>query len=96
MTDDTIELAGLGACPIPISDYPNVLLAHGGGGSLSQMLIENMFAATFSNDWLDPLHDGAVIDVVAGRMAVSTDCFVINPLFFPGGDIGSLAVHGTV
>ncbi|HSJ72118.1 MAG TPA: hydrogenase expression/formation protein HypE [Acidimicrobiia bacterium] len=96
MTDDIVDLAGLGACPIPISDYPNVLLAHGGGGSLSQMLVENMFAATFANDWLDPLHDGAVIDVVAGRMAVSTDSFVISPLFFPGGDIGSLAVHGTV
>ncbi|MDJ0790770.1 MAG: hydrogenase expression/formation protein HypE [Acidimicrobiia bacterium] len=97
MTDDgAVDVAGLGACPIPISDYPNVLLAHGGGGSLSQMLIEDMFASTFSNEWLDPLHDGAVIDVDAGRMAVSTDSFVISPLFFPGGDIGSLAVHGTV
>lgn len=97
MTGDTsIDTAGLGACPIPISDYPNVLLAHGGGGSLSQMLIEDMFASTFSNEWLDPLHDGAVIDVTGGRMAVSTDSFVISPLFFPGGDIGSLAVHGTV
>ena len=92
----SIDTAGLGACPIPISDYPNVLLAHGGGGSLSQMLIEDMFASTFSNEWLDPLHDGAVIDVTSGRMAVSTDSFVISPLFFPGGDIGSLAVHGTV
>lgn len=97
MTDDgAIDVTGLGACPIPISDYPNVLLAHGGGGSLSQMLIENMFASAFSNEWLDPLHDGAVIDVTGGRMAVSTDSFVISPLFFPGGDIGSLAVHGTV
>jgi hydrogenase expression/formation protein HypE len=60
------------------------------------MLIEGMFASTFSNEWLDPLHDGAVIDVDAGRMAVSTDSFVISPLFFPGGNIGSLAVHGTV
>ena len=94
MTD--IDVAGLGACPIPISDYPNVLLAHGGGGSLSQMLIETMFAPTFDNEWLRSLHDGAVVDVDAGRLAVSTDSFVINPLFFPGGDIGSLAVHGTV
>lgn len=94
MTD--IDVAGLGACPIPISDYPNVLLAHGGGGSLSQMLIETMFAPTFDNEWLGRLHDGAVIDVESGRLAVSTDSFVIRPLFFPGGDIGSLAVHGTV
>ena len=94
MTD--IDVAGLGACPIPINDYPNVLLAHGGGGSLSQMLIETMFAPTFDNEWLRSLHDGAVVDVEAGRLAVSTDSFVINPLFFPGGDIGSLAVHGTV
>ena len=94
MTD--VDVAGLGACPIPISDYPNVLLAHGGGGSLSQMLIETMFAPTFDNEHLAPLHDGAVLDIPAGRLAVSTDSFVINPLFFPGGDIGSLAVHGTV
>lgn len=94
MTD--IDVAGLGACPIPISDYPTVLLAHGGGGSLSQMLIETMLAPTFDNPWLAPLHDGAVVDVEAGRLAVSTDSFVIDPLFFPGGDIGSLAVHGTV
>ena len=96
MTEARLDMAGLGACPIPINDYPNVLLAHGGGGSLSQMLIENMFAATFSNDLLDPLHDGAVLDLPPGRVAMSTDSFVINPLFFPGGDIGALAVHGTV
>ena len=96
MTEAAFDVTGIGACPIPISDYPNVLLAHGGGGSLSQMLIEGMFAPTFANAWLDPLHDGAVIDVDAGRLAVSTDSFVISPMFFPGGDIGSLAVHGTV
>lgn len=96
MTDADLDMTGLGACPIPISDYPNVLLAHGGGGSLSQMLIENMFASTFSNPLLDPLHDGAVLDLPPGRVAISTDSFVVNPLFFPGGDIGALAVHGTV
>jgi hydrogenase expression/formation protein HypE len=91
-----IDVAGFGACPIPIADYPNVLLAHGGGGSLSSMLVETMLAPTFANEWLDPLHDGAILDVEEGRLAVSTDSFVIHPLFFPGGDIGSLAVHGTV
>jgi hydrogenase expression/formation protein HypE len=84
------------ACPIPISDYPHVLLAHGGGGRLSQMLIESMFAPAFANPALDPLHDGARLDLSGARLAVSTDSFVVSPYFFPGGDIGSLAVHGTV
>ena len=84
------------SCPIPISDYPTVLLAHGGGGRLSQMLIERMFLAAFANPALEALHDGAVLEVNGGRLAFSTDSFVIRPLFFPGGDIGSLAVHGTV
>jgi hydrogenase expression/formation protein HypE len=87
----------LGAtCPLPIADYPHVLLAHGGGGRLSQMLIERVFAAAFANPALDAMHDGAVLDLPPGRVAVSTDSFVVSPRFFPGGDIGSLAVHGTV
>ena len=88
-------LAGL-ACPIPISEYPAVTLAHGGGGSLSQMLIERMFLGAFANPALQLLHDGAILDIDGVRLAFSTDSFVISPLFFPGGDIGSLAVHGTV
>lgn len=91
-----MDLLSLGACPIPISDYPTVLLAHGGGGTLSKMLIENMFIPVFANPELNPLHDGAVVATTRGRIAVSTDSFVIDPIFFPGGDIGSLAVHGTV
>jgi hydrogenase expression/formation protein HypE len=83
-------------CPIPIADYPHVLMAHGGGGRLGQMLVERLFGAAFSNPALDARHDGAVLEVDAGRIAISTDAFVISPLFFPGGDIGSLAVHGTV
>jgi hydrogenase expression/formation protein HypE len=83
-------------CPIPISDYPNVLLAHGGGGRLTQMLIDRMFLPTFDNPTLEMLHDGAVLEVGGSRIAFSTDSFVISPLFFPGGDIGSLAVHGTL
>ncbi|NOX62890.1 MAG: hydrogenase expression/formation protein HypE [Chloroflexi bacterium] len=83
-------------CPIPIRDYPTVLLAHGGGGSLTQMLIERMFVQAFDNPTLEMLHDAAVMDVNGARLAFSTDSFVISPLFFPGGDIGSLAVHGTV
>jgi hydrogenase expression/formation protein HypE len=83
-------------CPIPISDYPTVLLAHGGGGRLTHMLIERMFLPAFRNPTLEVLHDGALLDVEGVRLAFSTDTFVISPLFFPGGDIGSLAVHGTL
>lgn len=90
-----IEFTGL-QCPIPISDYPSVLLAHGGGGRLTQMLIERMFLPSFANPTLESLHDGAVLEINGARLAFSTDSFVISPLFFPGGDIGSLAVHGTV
>ncbi len=83
-------------CPIPRSEYPQVTLAHGGGGRLTHALIERMFLAAFRNPALEPLHDGAVLEVPAGRLAISTDSYVVSPLFFPGGDIGSLAVHGTV
>lgn len=84
------------SCPIPISDYPQVLLAHGGGGKLSHQLIQRMFSAEFSNPLLEPLHDGAVFSIGQSRLAFSTDSYVVNPIVFPGGDIGELAVNGTV
>jgi hydrogenase expression/formation protein HypE len=83
-------------CPIPISDYPQVLLAHGGGGRLMQQLIEKMFVASFDNETLRAQHDSSVLSISGVRIAFTTDSFVVKPLFFPGGDIGSLAVHGTV
>ena len=83
-------------CPIPISDYPHVLMAHGGGGRLMQQLIQKMFTETFHNAYLDSAHDGAVFNMNAGRLAFTTDSYVVQPLYFPGGDIGELAVHGTV
>jgi hydrogenase expression/formation protein HypE len=83
-------------CPIPIVDYPTITLAHGGGGRLTQMLIEKMFVPAFANSALSSLHDGALIEAGGVRLAFSTDSYVIHPIFFPGGDIGSLAVHGTV
>jgi hydrogenase expression/formation protein HypE len=86
-------------CPIPISEYPVVTLAHGGGGRLSQMLVERMFAPTFggqANPALAALHDGAILAADPARLAFTTDSFVVSPRFFPGGDIGSLAVYGTV
>lgn len=84
------------ACPIPLADYPAVTLAHGGGGRLMNHLIERMFMAAFKNPHLDRRHDGAVFETGGGRLAITTDSYVVRPLFFPGGDIGSLAVHGTV
>jgi len=84
------------ACPLPLTEYPHVQLAHGGGGRMSQMLIEKMFLPAFDNPVLRRMHDGALLDVEAGRLAFTTDSFVVRPLFFPGGDIGSLALHGTV
>jgi len=83
-------------CPVPLSDYPNVLMAHGGGGRLSQGLVEGLFLEAFRNPTLETLHDGAHLELEGARLAFSTDSFVIRPRFFPGGDIGSLAVHGTV
>jgi hydrogenase expression/formation protein HypE len=88
-------MSGL-ACPIPISDYPQVLLAHGGGGKLSQQIIQKMIVPQFMNDLLEPLHDGAIFTLAGAQLAFSTDSYVINPIFFPGGDIGELAVNGTV
>jgi len=84
------------SCPVPIGDYPHILLAHGGGGRLTQRLIEGLFLEAFRNPTLERLDDAAVLEVNQGRLAFSTDSFVVQPLFFPGGDIGSLAVHGTV
>jgi hydrogenase expression/formation protein HypE len=84
------------ACPVPISDYPHVLMTHGGGGRLMNQLIERMFGAAFRNPALDQRHDGAALDPAGRRIAFSTDSYVVHPLFFPGGDIGTLAVNGTV
>lgn len=84
------------ACPIPSSEHERVLLAHGGGGKLSQRLVEGMFLEAFDNPALSRLHDGALLDIGGQRLAFSTDSYVVSPMFFPGGDIGSLAVHGTV
>lgn len=81
-------------CPIPISQYPHVLLAHGGGGRLMHSLIEKMFAPAF--DHLQSQHDGAVLQLGDMKLAFTTDSYVVRPLFFPGGDIGSMAIHGTI
>jgi hydrogenase expression/formation protein HypE len=81
---------------MPIADRQSVTMAHGGGGRLMHQLIERMFVPSFSNPLLEALHDGAVVDVGTTRLAFTTDSYVVHPLFFPGGDIGRLAVNGTV
>jgi hydrogenase expression/formation protein HypE len=73
-----------------------ITLAHGAGGKASQTLIEAVFLEAFGNPMLSRLDDGATFDVDTGRMVLTTDTYVVNPLFFPGGDIGDLAVNGTV
>lgn len=83
-------------CPIPLRDYPNIILGHGGGGKLSADLVEHLFLPAFANDQLKRLGDSAVFSLNRSRLAVSTDSFVVQPLFFPGGNIGELAVNGTV
>lgn len=92
----TENLAGGLACPLPITNYKNVLLAHGGGGKLTHQLIQKVFLDQFRNPWLESMHDGAILTVNGVRLAFSTDTYVIDPIFFPGGDIGTLAVNGTV
>jgi hydrogenase expression/formation protein HypE len=83
-------------CPTPRSQGDVVELAHGGGGKKTSQLVERLFAPAFRNPHLEPLGDGALVDVGRERLAFTTDSFVVKPVFFPGGDIGSLAVHGTV
>jgi hydrogenase expression/formation protein HypE len=84
------------SCPLPFQDYPQVLMAHGGGGRLTQQLLREIFLPAFANPLLDEAHDGAVFEVGSNRLAFTTDSYVVRPLFFPGGDIGTLAVNGTV
>jgi hydrogenase expression/formation protein HypE len=84
------------SCPMPISDHKEIVLAHGSGGKLSHRLIERMILPAFRNPLLQPLHDGAVFSVGEAKLAFSTDSYVVKPIFFPGGDIGKLAVHGTI
>src|ERR1700745_1808636 len=92
---DDASLLGA-SCPLPITNYKQIVLAHGSGGKLSHQLIERMVLPQFRNELLEPLHDGAIFSLNGERLAFSTDSFVVSPIFFPGGDIGKLAVHGTV
>lgn len=80
---------------MPLRDYPSIVMGHGGGGQLSAELIEHLFVPAFGDGELAQLADAAVLDP-GGLISFSTDTFVVRPRFFPGGDIGELAVNGTV
>ena len=84
------------SCPVPRVADDRIVLAHGGGGRLTHQLIEKIFMPAFSNAMLEQRHDGAVLAVNGSRLAFTTDSFVVRPLIFPGGNIGDLAVNGTV
>jgi len=98
-----LDIEMLGTCPLPKSDYDRILLGHGSGGTLTADLIQKLFVPAFDNNVLGALEDQATVRIGEGkngtpsqRIAFTTDSFVVQPIFFPGGDIGKLAVHGTV
>jgi hydrogenase expression/formation protein HypE len=83
-------------CPVPHGAPATVQLAHGGGGRMMRELIERVFLPAFGNQALRSRHDSAVVELTGKRLAFTTDSYVVSPLFFPGGDIGTLAIYGTV
>ncbi|MEO6964426.1 MAG: hydrogenase expression/formation protein HypE [Acidobacteriaceae bacterium] len=85
-----------GSCPIPIFTHKEIVLGHGSGGKLTSDLIDKVFLPAFKNPILDKLDDQAVLTINGTRLAFTTDSFVVTPIFFPGGDIGRIAVNGTV
>jgi hydrogenase expression/formation protein HypE len=86
----------LGSCPLAIFEHKKIVLGHGSGGKLTADLIDQVFLPAFKNPVLDKLDDQAVLTIGGVRLAFTTDSFVVSPIFFPGGDIGRLAVNGTV
>src|SRR5690349_19249546 len=88
--------APFGACPIPLGDAQEILMGHGSGGKLTARPVEQLLLPAFRNPLLEPLDDQAWVPVGGARVAFTTDSYVVTPLFFPGGDIGELAVNGTV
>jgi len=83
-------------CPLPATHVEEIRLGHGSGGKLTAQLIERMFLPAFRNPALEALDDQAIVAVNGSRLAFTTDSYVITPIFFPGGDIGELAVNGTI
>jgi hydrogenase expression/formation protein HypE len=90
-------------CPLPLQSYPTIVMGHGAGGRMMADLIEHLFAPAFDNEWLGQMGDSATIELSSlfesqssNKIAFTTDSFVVSPLFFPGGNIGELAVYGTI
>jgi hydrogenase expression/formation protein HypE len=95
---DKLNLLGW-TCPRPLQNYPTIVMGHGAGGRMMADLIEHLFAPAFDNEWLGQMGDSTVLEQSAfgsQKVAFTTDSFVVSPLFFPGGNIGELAVYGTV
>lgn len=84
------------SCPLPMTRHRNIVMGHGSGGRLTAQLVRELFLPAFDNPTLRKLDDQAVLEVGDSRLAFTTDSFVVTPLFFPGGNIGELAVNGTV
>ncbi len=82
-------------CPLPLRETQRIVLGHGGGGVLSEELVDNLFRPAFGTE-SEPARDSALVDVDSGRIALTTDSYVVQPLFFPGGNIGDLAINGTI
>ena len=95
MNDQPLDLENW-SCPMPLRDHPNIVLGHGGGGTLSAELVEHLFLPAYGDSVLAQLGDAAVLPIGGGRLAMTTDSYVVRPRFFPGGNIGDLAVNGTV
>lgn len=93
MSDD---FTGILNCPVPIMNHKTIQLGHGSGGKMSHDLLQRLFMPRFKNDILDALDDQAKLGINEVRLAFSTDSFVVDPIFFPGGNIGDLAINGTV
>jgi hydrogenase expression/formation protein HypE len=94
--ETSAEPGPFGSCPLPIFDHPQIVLGHGSGGKLSAELIDRIFVSRFRNPTLERMDDQAALEIGGARLAFTTDSFVVTPIFFPGGDIGTLAVNGTV
>lgn len=90
------EQININSCPVPQTEYDRILMAHGGGGKFSKNLLEQYIYPLFDNEILSQKHDSAIFEISNTKFAFTTDSFVVNPIYFPGGDIGKLAVYGTV
>lgn len=96
MSDETRGNLLGSVCPMPILDHQQIVLGHGSGGKLTADLVQKIFLPAFSNPILEQMDDQAVLEINGSRIAFTTDSFVVTPIFFPGGDIGDLAINGTV